>query len=823
MKSTLTLGDGYVGVSPYPDTLRKELSYYRNSMEYDQAKHKRVFKATKEDLYSESVGIGPDGNQALTLFTMPGFAKRVKDHLKAVGWECEVVDRRTPMPEPDYLKAFEGLRDYQYELVYNMLMSGGGVLSAATGCLAAGTPVRMFDGTIIPVEQIKPGDKLLAFDDKTGRLTSSTVCDMIRTEPNHKPKPMLEVEINGEKTCTTYDHPFFAGDGFYPLYQLAWGALEAGQRARLELLCEQYGTPIDHTAVWFKNSGSNDPCFRPDWVLQDHAGWAYREGPSDRGGELAGEPAWTSVHQPYRLQSYQQQGGEPGVVHAEVQCVVWGNPWQYQAVSAPAAGHPYGGGAQRDTQAVSGENGNGEGEAETRASCAGRDTVADTDRVPTRKETLAGVDTATRLRPSFTIKAAAPYYTIRTREAPYSYCIGRRNCYLTHNSGKSHMIKAICNAYSHERLMLRGTPTIVVAVPDKDITRKNYEDLKELLPDRRVGLVMSGSNIVSDDIQVITLDSLHKLSPADVGVVIVDEMHTASADSRSEKLLAFTRARFWGVSATPDGRYDGKDKVAEGIFGPVVARFTYQDGVKAGCLVPIKVLWLDAPEPQMGAEHFCKYAKRESRYDYGVHYNLGLNRMIGRIFRDIPPDMQALGMLQFTKHMEYVLRGCAQEHCSPIPVQGHAGTDPKAFPASTFMHVRAISPKERKELYGRVASGEYSKVISTHIYKQGVNFVNLRIVLNLGGGGSEIVAKQVPGRASRKIAGKDSAYIVEFRHPWDMKKIKTKAGYTREVPGPVLRDDMAREKIYSELGFEQVKLNNELELPWIHNSNTQTR
>lgn len=522
MKSTLTLGDGYIGVSPYPDTLRKELSYYRNSMEYDQAKHKRVFKATKEDLYSESVGIGPDGNQALTLFTMPGFAKRVKDHLKAVGWECEVVDRRTPMPEPDYLKAFEGLREYQYELVYNMLMSGGGICAGATGL------------------------------------------------------------------------------------------------------------------------------------------------------------------------------------------------------------------------------------------------------------------------------------------------------------GKSYVIKAICSAYGHDALRLRGTPTIVVAVPDKDITRQNYEKLTELLPDRDVGLVMSGARKFSEDIQVVTLDSLHLLNPEDVGVVIVDEMHTASADSRSDKLLAFTKARFWGVSATPDGRYDGKDRVAEGIFGPVVATFSYQDGVKAGCLVPLKVLWLDAPEPQMGAANFCKYSKRESRYDYGVHYNLGLNRLIGRIFKSIPDGLQTLGMLQYTKHLEYVLRGCATEHC-PLPAQVHAGTDAKDFPASTFMHVHSVSPKERKETYERMRAGEIRKAISTFCWKQGVSFDDLRIVINLCGCGSEIFAKQVPGRASRKVPGKEIAYIVEFRHPWDMKKVKTKAGYTREVPGPVLRDDMAREKIYSELGFEQVKLNNELELPWIHNNNTQTR
>ena len=523
MKATLTLGDGYVRVSPYPETLRKELSYYRRGMEYNEATHKREFRSEKELLYHEEIGVRDDGTEVSYLFTLPGFAKRVKDHLAASGWGCEVVDNRTPMPAPNIDRAFTGLRDYQLELVYNMLMSGGGVLEGSTGL------------------------------------------------------------------------------------------------------------------------------------------------------------------------------------------------------------------------------------------------------------------------------------------------------------GKSHVIKAICNAYSHESLMLRQTPTIVVAVPDKDITRQNYETLSRLLPDRDVGIVMSGVRKFSDDIQVVTLDSLHLLNHDDVGVVIVDEMHTASADSRSMKLLDFKKARFFGVSATPDGRFDGKDTVAEGIFGPVVATFSYQDGVKAGCLVPLKVLWLDAPEPQMGVENYCKYKKRESRYDYGVHYNLGLNRMVGRIFRDIPDGLQTLGMLQFTQHMEYVLRGCAQEHCMPLPTQVHAGTDPKKFPPSSFLHVHAVSASERKDLYYSMKSGKTRKAIATSVYRQGVSFDDLRIVINLGGGSSEIASKQIPGRASRKAPGKEIAYIVEFRHPWDTQRVKTKAGYTREVPGPVFKDDVARMRIYESLGFEQVNLVSERELPWIHSSSMPTR
>ena len=519
MKSTLTLGDGFISICPFPETMLAKLHYWKRQLVVNERTHRREFKLQNEMLYTLQTGAGPDGAVTRTCFTLPGFAKKCKDHLKMSGYEVEVVDRRTPMPPPDMAKAMTGLRDYQLELVYRMLMSGGGVLSGATGL------------------------------------------------------------------------------------------------------------------------------------------------------------------------------------------------------------------------------------------------------------------------------------------------------------GKTHVIKALCNAYSHEALMQRGTPTIVVAVPDKDITQKNFDDLTKLLPDRNVGLIMSGRSKPSDDIQVITLDSLHKLDAEDVGVLIVDEMHAASSDTRSQELLRFTKARVWGVSATPDGRFDGKDVVAEGIFGPIVATFTYQDGDRAGCLVPVTVYWIDAPEPNIGLDNYLRYKTRDQRYKWGVYNNRPLNDMVGRVFAGIPAELQALGMLQFTKHMEQVLRGCVNAGVSPLPAQAHAGTDPAEFPSAAFWHVHAISPKERRDIYERMKSGEIRRAVSTHVYKQGVDFPDLRVVLNLGGGGSEIVSKQVPGRASRKVDGKGAAYIVEFRHHWDTAK-SPKTG--REIAGPVFRDDTARMKIYRELGFEQVTLANERELPWTRSSSTPT-
>lgn len=370
--------------------------------------------------------------------------------------------------------------------------------------------------------------------------------------------------------------------------------------------------------------------------------------------------------------------------------------------------------------------------------------------------------------------------------------------------GKTHIMAALVKAFDPKELQLRNTPLTVVAVPDKDITAKNYEDLKVMLPDREVGLVMSGKNKFSDDVQVITLDSLHRLDPDDVGVLIVDEVHTSSSDERAKALNRFKRAARWGVSATPDGRFDGRDLVTEGLFGPVVYRRTYQQGVKDGALVPITVYWIECPEPGIGMEKYEKYTTRDGKYRQGVWRNEGRNAMIGDILKRLPKDMQCLCIMQFLDHMNRIL-----PHCPPGTEYVHAQTAEKEL--AQCVNVRAITAQERKAIYQRMKDAEIKRILSTYVYKQGVNFPHLEVVINAGGGGSDIVAKQVPGRESRKTEQKQRSYLIDFWHPWD--KMKDKKG--RIVPGPVHSDDQARGDAYTELGFDQVWIKDLSQLPML--------
>lgn len=382
--------------------------------------------------------------------------------------------------------------------------------------------------------------------------------------------------------------------------------------------------------------------------------------------------------------------------------------------------------------------------------------------------------------------------------------------------GKTHIMGSLINAYSHAELCARNTPTIVVATPEQDITIKDYQDLVEILPDRDIGLVMGGKKRFSDDVQVVTLQSLHLLDLESVGVVIVDEVHTAASEKRSELIMQARKALKFGVSATPDGRFDGRDLVTEGIFGPVVYHRTYLQGITDGALVPIKVLWVKAPAPErvrshagtvpMGLEKFMVYKTRTGKYRNGVDRNDTRNALIGDLLNRMPAERQVLCILQHLDHMDKLVYHC------PTVCNVHGETAQANLVQHNYTNLVAVSTAERRDTYNKMRDGEIRKIISTYVYKQGVNFPELSVVVNAGGGGSDIVAKQIPGRESRSIDGKSESYLIDFWHDWDMvRDPKT----NRMKAGAIHRDDQSREKAYTELGFEQVWLDSVDEIPFI--------
>ena len=373
--------------------------------------------------------------------------------------------------------------------------------------------------------------------------------------------------------------------------------------------------------------------------------------------------------------------------------------------------------------------------------------------------------------------------------------------------GKTHLMGAILRAYKPEDLQARNTPLSVVAAVDKDVAAKNYRDLCKILPDREVGLVMSGKTKWSDDVQVITMDSLHRINAPDVGIFIADEVHTAGTEKRSESIAGLNRALKWGVSATPIGRFDGGDLKTEGLFGPVVVDIPYSRGVEVGALVPITVYFVRCPEPNIGLQAYKNYEMHHKQIQYGIEKNTALSDLVAQLVARIPADMQTMLIMQHQLQLHELKQ--RMPHIQDV----HASTsadDLIKYPALT-----PVSAKLREQIYHRMESGDLKRVMATYVYKQGVNFPQLEVMICPGGGGSKLVAGQIPGRASRRIEGKDASFIVDFWHPWDTIVVEEPGKTPRVKDGPLLKDDRARDKVYESLGFKRAWVDSIADLPFL--------
>lgn len=362
--------------------------------------------------------------------------------------------------------------------------------------------------------------------------------------------------------------------------------------------------------------------------------------------------------------------------------------------------------------------------------------------------------------------------------------------------GKTYMMGALIQGLNREQMVSANTPLTVVVTPGQDLAAKNWRDLVEILPDREVGLVHGSKKDFSDDVQVVTPESTNHIDMELAGLLIYDEVHTLT-DKRIIGISDAEKAIRYGLSATPSGRFDGGDIMIEGMFGPIVYRRTYQQAIADGAVVPITVIWLPMAQPAgwpMGG-----YKSKDASYRRGLWRNDQYHQQIARILGKLPEDWQTLVVVDKTEQMDNML-----EHMDITYVHGAANK--KAVSGKGYKHVEAVSKKKREKIYSMVEHNETKRVLSTGIYRVGVNFPELQLLINAEGMGSDIIAGQLPGRASRNVDGKDMAYMVDFYAPWDLKSVE---GQMDPKPGFIARDASKREEVFKELGFDQIWLEDE--------------
>lgn len=349
--------------------------------------------------------------------------------------------------------------------------------------------------------------------------------------------------------------------------------------------------------------------------------------------------------------------------------------------------------------------------------------------------------------------------------------------------GKTYLMLNTLRAYS-------GLTTVVTA-PGADLIKQLYDDIREELPHRDVALIGAGSRkqYPSEDITVISMDSLHKADHGRTELLLIDEPHAAVTTTRLPQLNKFSKARRLGYGATLKGRFDGRDILIEGLIGPVLAERTYAQAVAEGAICPLRVYFIKVP---LDRKLIDQRWTRTTAFKNLLFESDRIANIIKKICHEvIPEEWQTLIFIDQEKQAEFLLTYVGKE-------------------GSIAMAKRFKSKTEREEFMTLMKDSSIKRCLASNIYGQGVTFSDSRVMINAAGGGNNTMTIQKPGRLAEAIPGKKRGVIFDFY--FEPSPEGTAEKHYGEGVNMLFVDSRNRHKAYKEKGYEIEFVSNFTEL-----------
>lgn len=335
--------------------------------------------------------------------------------------------------------------------------------------------------------------------------------------------------------------------------------------------------------------------------------------------------------------------------------------------------------------------------------------------------------------------------------------------------GKSFLIGLIGRLYPKARIdvVSRRVPVLRDRI---------YAELCSILPD--VGMIGAGKYSPNHRVLCITAGSIHR-APGDADILIGDECHELATDRTTEMIgRLYYRSRNFGLSATQDKRLDNRDKLLEGIFGPIIYSMDYQEALDHGMVVPISVEWhsmvMDV-DPCSGLSDVPK--KR-----YGLWRNEWRNAAIAENANEYDADTQVLITVETIEHAVN-LKSFLPDYTLVYSEAGLSGVDREKYVREGLISSDEpeMTSKRRQQLTKDFEAGKVKKAIATTVWNVGVDFKSLSVLIRADGGASPISSTQIPGRVSRISEDKKRAvvhdYMDQFNHGFRRKARQREADY----------------------------------------------
>lgn len=256
----------------------------------------------------------------------------------------------------------------------------------------------------------------------------------------------------------------------------------------------------------------------------------------------------------------------------------------------------------------------------------------------------------------------------------------------------------------------------------------------------------------------------------DADAIIIDECHhitqeTGIYGSLIKNCLAPIRI---GFTATPLPEGEGKAAlVCEGYLGPIIGEFSMSEGIEKGILAKPRIKLIPVPTNNSIAminkyqDHTSYPSPESSRQDpvtvpgiktAGIITNKQRNRLIAKEAKlQNDNGKSVLIMIQDIEH----------RHGEEIAEIGRAvyGIEMKIIQGKT-------DSQSREEIKKMLETKEAMTVISTSVWREGINIRSLDCVINACGGKAEIMTLQAIGRGLRTTDTKKELLIVDLLDPY---------------------------------------------------------
>lgn len=296
------------------------------------------------------------------------------------------------------------------------------------------------------------------------------------------------------------------------------------------------------------------------------------------------------------------------------------------------------------------------------------------------------------------------------------------------------------------------------------VIRQIRNDLLEYLPD--VGLIGAGSNSRARRVNCYCDYLSVRKSDFDADIVFVDEVHTCANPNMLEELSKYKNAKFFGLTASLE-RWDNRHYELFNFFGPVRMKIDYEECLKAGSVTDTEVHWFASTKcndpDKLAGMSSGPWRDREALWK-----NKPRNDLIAEIAKAYRKQYgQTLVYCDKIEHLVELKKRLPTWSVAYNPEQakvrkGEKNFIPKALERGIFREEDIHTVGSLDALQTKFRQGKVKKCLANSVWKAGVDFPKLRVLVRGDGIGGFIQNTQVPGRVVRKYEDKFVAIVADL-------------------------------------------------------------